>query len=50
MLMSLYVSEKKATSAPANKNEMINNNTTIKISTADAAGVIASKEKCKYLV
>jgi hypothetical protein len=29
---------------------MINNNTIIKISTAEAAGVIASKEKCKYLV
>jgi hypothetical protein len=44
------VSEKKATSEPATKKEIVNNRTAKNISTADAAGVIASKEKCKELV
>ena len=30
--------------------EITNNNSAINISTAEAAGVIASKEKCKYWV
>ena len=42
ILMSLYVSEKKATSEPAIKNETVNNKIAKKIRTAVAAGVIAS--------
>jgi hypothetical protein len=41
----LYVSEKKATSEPAIKNEMIKSITARKISTAVAAGGITSNEK-----
>jgi len=47
--MSLYVREKKATSDPDIKKEMENNNIAKKISTAEAAGVMVSNVKCKYL-
>jgi hypothetical protein len=45
IFISLYVSEKKATSEPAIKNEMIKSITARKISTAVAAGGITSNEK-----
>jgi hypothetical protein len=40
--MSLNVSEKKATSEPAKRNEIMNRVITRIMSTEDAAGVIAS--------
>jgi hypothetical protein len=43
----LYVREKKATSDPAIRKEIVNNKMAMKMSTAEAAGVINSKEKCK---
>ena len=42
-LMSFDVSEKKATSLPATRNEMISSITIIKMSMVVAAGVIANK-------
>ena len=44
ILISLYVSEKKATSEPATKKDMVNKSSARNMSTADAAGVIASNE------
>ena len=45
--MSLNVKEKKATSAPANKNDKVKSMITRKISAPVAAGVIAKKGKEK---
>lgn len=47
IFISLYVSEKNATSDPEIKKEMVNSKIAIKIRTAEAAGVIKSREKCK---
>ena len=47
ILISLYVREKNATSEPEIRKEIVKSNTAIKMSTAEAAGVMRSKENCK---